>query len=194
VVRLIGIVGRAGSGKSTLASSLCALLPRAVPVSLATPFKLEGVAVNDLPVAEVFGPDAKSDVTRQALQRAGTEHGRDTYGPDIWLKHADADIYRLGRYGTQHIVCDDVRFDNEAAWVRANGGALIKLVGRQALMTGEAATHPSETAIDAIVGDLVLNTSVLDPNAAAILAYGFLLGFQRPVEAPTTNAHVEGGE
>jgi hypothetical protein len=34
----------------------------------------------------------------------------------------------------------------------------------------------------------------LDPNTAATLAYGFLLGFQRPVEAPTTNAHVEGGE
>lgn len=188
MVKLIGIVGRAGSGKSTLASSLCALLPRAVPLSLATPFKLEGVALDGLPLVEVFGPEAKSPATRQYLQRAGTEAGRATHGDDIWLKHAEADIYRLSRYGTQRVVVDDIRFDNEAEWVRSNGGVLIKLVGRSAPLAGDAAAHPSETAIDGITGDLTLNTAVLDPNTAATIAYGFLLGFARPGNGPTEPA------
>lgn len=192
MVKLIGIVGRAGSGKSTLASALLALLPRAVPVSLATPFKLEGVALDGLPIEEVFGPADKSPATRQYLQRAGTENGRNTHGEDIWLKHADADIYRLGRYGIQNVVIDDVRFANEAEWIKAKGGVLVKLVGRGIALEGDAATHPSETAIDAIVADLTLNTGSLGPDSAAAVAFGFLLGFVP--QAPVTNAHVEGGE
>lgn len=195
---VIGIVGRAGSGKSTLAKGLLAALPMSAPVSLATPFKLEGVALDSLPVAEVFGPDAKTVITRTKLQQRGTEKGRDTHGADVWLKHADADIYRLGRYGINTVIVDDVRFDNEAAWVKSKGGVLLKLVGRQAPMALETAAHSSETAIDGIVGDLTLDTMSLDAQTCVTIAYGFLLGCVHGQGTPTppdeVNATIEGGE
>lgn len=195
---VIGIVGRAGSGKSTLAKGLLAALPMSAPVSLATPFKLEGVALDSLPVAEVFGPDAKTVITRTKLQQRGTEKGRDTHGADVWLKHADADIYRLGRYGINTVIVDDVRFDNEAAWVKSKGGVLLKLVGRQAPMALETAAHSSETAIDGIVGDLTLDTMALDAQTCVTIAYGFLLGCVHGQGTPTppdeVNATIEGGE
>ncbi len=194
---LIGIVGRAGSGKSTLARGLLAALPMSAPVSLATPFKLRGAVLDELPIAEVFGPEAKSPATRKKLQQGGTEMGRDTHGPDIWLKHADADIYRLGRYGFSTVVVDDVRFDNEAAWVKSKGGVLLKLVGRQAPMALETAAHPSETAIDGIAGDLTLDTMSLDAQTCVTIAYGFLLGYgarSTSVEPAAANAAIEGDE
>lgn len=199
MVTIIGIVGRAGSGKSTLAKGLLAAIPRSAPVSLATPFKLEGVALDGLPVTEVFGPDAKSPATRTALQQRGTEKGRDTHGADVWLKHADADIYRLGRYGVTTVIVDDVRFDNEAAWVKSKGGVLLKTVGRSAPLLEGTALHVSETAIDGIVGDLTLDTMSLDAQTCVTIAYGFLLGYTAGHGTPAnaaenTNAHVEGGD
>ena len=204
-MNIIGIVGRAGSGKSTLAKGLLAALPRSVPVSLATPFKLEGVALDGLPVEEVFGPRAKSPETRKRLQQRGTERGRAVHGDDVWLRHADADLYRLDQYGMLTAVIDDVRFVNEAEWVRARGGTLIKLVGRNAPMSVENANHPSETSIDGIEGDLTLDTRSLSPDACVTLAYGFLLGRStrtpriepepaNPDNAAAENAAVEGGE
>lgn len=193
-MNIVGIVGRAGSGKSTLATGLLAALPRSTPVSLATPFKLDGVARGRLPLEEVFGPAAKSPDTRGRLQELGTELGRELDGDDIWLRHADADLYRLARYGMLTAVIDDVRFVNEAEWVRAKGGTLIKLVGRSTPMPTDNANHPSETAIDGIAGDLTLDTGSLTPDACVTLAYGFLLGrgSSRTGPANPGNAHVEG--
>jgi energy-coupling factor transporter ATP-binding protein EcfA2 len=180
-IRIIGIVGRAGSGKSTLAKGLIATLPSASPVSLATPFKLEGVALGHLPVDQVFGPAPKGQTTREWLQNRGTERGRYEHGEDVWLRHADADIYRLSRYGIRNVVVDDVRFVNEAEWLRARGGVLVKLVGRATPLSADAASHASETAIDGIEGDLTLNTALLSPDSCVAITYGFLLG-HNPVQ------------
>jgi len=160
-VRILGLCGLAGAGKSTIAREFV-MVHRAVPISLASPFKLRAVAMG-APAGEVFGFVPKTPETRTMLQRAGTEEGREQYGEDWWIKHAEADLIRLAGYGVDLVVLDDIRFHNEAEWFRnLRGGPLVRLHREGAGLTGEAATHPSEADIP----DLGVDHDV-DNNRAA---------------------------
>lgn len=178
-IRIIGLTGRAGSGKTTAAREI---VRRAqvdpehgcVPLSLAQYFKVPAVAAGSLPAKEVFGPWNKSLYTRRMLQRRGTEEGRDALGENIWLRHAEADLYRLSRYGIEMVVIDDVRFLNEAEWVLAHGGILVRLAGRGAELEGSAADHPSEAAIASLPVDLELNTKLLSPYGVGRAIHEFI--------------------
>lgn len=145
---IVGLTGLAGSGKSTIARELVTV-HRAVPCSFATWFKVPAVAWG-APIREVFGPEPKSPDTRHALQVMGTEEGRDKHGEDFWIRHAEADLYRLARAGVELVVYDDVRFPNECDWILGLGGHVFRLMRDGAGLTGDAALHPSE----AHIGDL----------------------------------------
>ncbi len=75
--------------------------------------------------------DFKKD--RKLLQWLGTDWGRDTISTtlwvDLWKAAAQEAGYDAAYYQRQEavIVCDDVRFDNEAETVRSMGGTVIKL-------------------------------------------------------------------
>lgn len=60
---------------------------------------------------------------RGLLQRLGTEVGRDVLGEDIWVEAAwkalDVPLYAA------RVVVTDVRFENEARWVREHGGQVV---------------------------------------------------------------------
>lgn len=144
MMRLLGLCGLARSGKSTIAREFVTV-HKAVPCSLATWFKVPAV-VHGAPIREVFGEN-KSPETRRALQVTGTEEGRDKHGEDYWIRHAEADLYRLSRYGVELVVMDDIRFHNEADWCTGMGGLLVRLHRDGAGLTGEAARHPSEADI-----------------------------------------------
>lgn len=120
-VRVVGLAGPARTGKDTVAS----LLVRShgyVRYSFAGPLKkmltvgfgltrehLEG----DLK-EKVLEPLGKSP--RELMQTLGTEWARDMVHQDTWLILADkfTELNPL-------VVIPDVRFENEAAWVRARG-------------------------------------------------------------------------
>lgn len=61
--------------------------------------------------------------TRWFLQRLGTECMRDQIAADFWLKRMKATL----RLGNTRYVITDCRFPNEAAFVRANGGAVVEI-------------------------------------------------------------------
>lgn len=61
--------------------------------------------------------------TRWFLQKLGTECLRDQIAPDFWIKRMERNLQPDGEY-----VITDVRFDNEAALVRAHGGTIIHIV------------------------------------------------------------------
>jgi hypothetical protein len=58
---------------------------------------------------------------RLAMQTLGTEWGRDIIGADLWVN--------LWRHTLPKgdVVCDDVRFPNEAAMLRSMGGIIVKI-------------------------------------------------------------------
>lgn len=64
---------------------------------------------------------------RTLLQWLGTEWGRGTIRQsiwvDLWKSDAEATILISGRT----VVCDDVRFDNEAEAIKALGGYVVKI-------------------------------------------------------------------
>lgn len=138
-VTIIGLTGLAGTGKDTSADHLC-LEYGFVRAAFADPIRsmvlqfLEEAGIDHAYVTErrlKEVPIPGLGVSARALmQTIGTEVGRALH-PDIWIRHL---VLRLGLDGEPGstpvhdcIVISDVRFGNEAAWLRARGGRLVRL-------------------------------------------------------------------
>lgn len=87
---------------------------------------------------------------RQLLQTLGTEWGRNQVHPDLWLLVA---AMRLDDYAAMDaaagrapapICITDIRFDNEAAWLRQRGGVLWHIERGN---TAAVASHSSEHGV-----------------------------------------------
>lgn len=82
-----------------------------------------------------WGPE-----TRQLMQRLGTDVMRDLYGPDVWVEHL------ANRIAHPKVVVADVRFNNEAEWVKKAGGE-VHVVERSGLTSSFGSSHVSEAGI-----------------------------------------------
>jgi hypothetical protein len=89
-----------------------------------------------------------------AQQTLGTEWGRELIAPDLWLAAWNREARRRLAEGEPAIVNDSVRFENEAAAIRALGGRVIRLEGRRDPRV--EATHASERGVPA---DLAIDNS-----------------------------------
>lgn len=119
-MKLIGITGKAGSGKSTTAQLLtdvCSerfLIVQRVAFADALKQTCRDMGWNGV-------KDAKG---RRLLQLIGTEAGRRCIGEDVWINKVV-----LGKADV--VIIEDCRFDNEVAWVREQGGIILRTWGRQ---------------------------------------------------------------
>lgn len=135
---LVGFVGLIGSGKGTAGDLL--VKHGFAPDSFAAPLKdaiaamfgwprdlLEGDTTESRAFREQ--PDAywslvmgKQYTPREALQKMGTEAGRNVFHPDLWVKSLE----RRVKYGNQlNVVITDVRFPNEIDALLNMGGRII---------------------------------------------------------------------
>lgn len=166
---LIGIHGKARSGKDTAAAVIADYFGGYIN-SFATPIKQAlKVILNE---SELPDDDKKEGIIpdlgvtyRYLMQTLGTEWGRQLINPDIWVKIAERrvrNIKRLHKRGLTEtfaplrlfvVVFPDVRFDNEAKWIRKNGGAIIHVVRRDC---PEVNAHSSEAGITPDNEDFVL--------------------------------------
>lgn len=135
---IIGLVGFIGAGKGTVGDLL--RLQGYKQMSFAGVLKdtasimfgwdrelLEGDTVESRVFRETkddfwsdkFGYDF---TPRLALQRLGTEAGRDVFHKDIW-------VYALEKRIKQHrnVVITDTRFPNEIEWIRNQGGVIVEV-------------------------------------------------------------------
>lgn len=157
---LIGLTGRAGCGKTTVARYLehehafhaaafadpilemvCALFAHA---------GIDGAWATERALKE--RPTTLGVSYRHLAQTLGTEWGRQLLGKDWWLRVAEAAL-RVPRERGDDVVIGDVRFPNEAAWIRAQGGVVVRVL-RDDLPAVRA--HASETEMAAIVPDTEL--------------------------------------
>lgn len=134
--RLIGLASHAAqSGKSTVARTLIASegfssVPLAAPLKrMVTEFLWELGTMSEGQIAYAVYVDRSTVVpglgvtTRHLLQTLGTEWGRQCVCPDVWLRcwsAAAEDLLAAGR----SVVVDDVRFPDEADFIRERGGEL----------------------------------------------------------------------
>lgn len=138
--KLIGLVGRAGAGKTTAAGFLS---QQGYTVrSFATPIK-------HIAAQQFHWNGEKDSRGRKLLQEIGMA-GR-AYSRDLWIGKLSAD-----RGFNESTVIDDVRFMNEATYIRAQGGILIKIEGR-----GQLLDHESETQLEGICCDAVVQNDDL---------------------------------
>jgi hypothetical protein len=127
-MRLIGLHGLPQSGKDSIGDILCQRHDFA-RLAFAGPLKDMLIAGLGLTRAEIDGGDkeqviARFGVTpRYLLQTLGTEWGRGMVRGDLWIAVADQ---RMKHYRaiSASVVITDVRFENEADYVRRQGGEI----------------------------------------------------------------------
>ncbi len=75
-----------------------------------------------------MGWDGKKDEKgRKLLQILGTECGRECLGEDIWIKHWKK---KIDATLSNYIIADDIRYPNEAQYIKAKYGHIILVTGR----------------------------------------------------------------
>ena len=152
-MKIIGITGQARSGKDTVAdiiesSTVSAKFAFADPIKDMLFFGL-GVDINDSKDNSEFCGVSH----RKLMQSLGTEWGRNMVSNDIWIEVVKQKLesYRFHSEGNGLAIITDVRFANEAEWVREHG-TLIHIIGRG----GIPGDHSSEDGVPVVSGDITI--------------------------------------
>lgn len=173
-MKIVGLVGNSGVGKSTLAEMYFRPLGY-LPVSLADDIKIRAVATGVASYEDVY-VGSKPPHVRTWLQEEGTERGRHVFGDDVWLRSLFARLRRVQeQWDLEKFVIADVRFLNEARYIRANGGIVLRVEAEQRNaangMTVEQRNHPSEREVDLCVGQEVDGVICNDPDDAPTVGW-----------------------
>lgn len=140
---IIGLSGRIGCGKSTVAEHL-ASAHGYHRHRMAGPLKamMRCLGLDDRHIEgelkEVPCDILGGATPRQAMQTIGTEWGRNMIHPDLWTRAWTATLPAVG-----DVVCEDVRFQNEADAVREAGGVVIRIERDNA----PGSAHASENSL-----------------------------------------------
>lgn len=194
-MKIIGLTGPAGCGKSTVADLLQEHFGY-IEESFARPLREFVASVccwtfeNVERTKEERTPKLCNRSPRDVMQLMGTEFARNMIGPDIWIRALESRIQRMRNFvdtydprvtpvaewwspklasGQLQFVVSDIRFPNEAAWVREHG-ELWHLTRSGKGLTG----HVSEAGVAVTDRDQILdNDCDLDALRARI---GAMLG------------------
>lgn len=153
---LIGITGRAGVGKDTLAG----FLGYPTDAFAATLKAMMAAAGLPEPASRREKEHAIAGLGfswRRAAQRLGTEWGR-SLNPDMWRLLMER---RCRASNKEIITITDVRFENEAEFIRKHG-ILCHVDGRETTVHGLETSHASEFGVSKQGGDYcILNAGDL---------------------------------
>ena len=160
-MEIIGLIGQQGVGKNYIAENILFNFLKNEPtiiLAFADHFKIDTIGKYNLDYDKVF--IEKNYETRKKLQTIGTEEGRNKYGEDIWIKIMYNWIKVLNSRGIKRFIITDVRFQNEADWIKSLNGILIKIEAPERFMKrviseagnnknkiNEIISHPSEKNI-----------------------------------------------
>lgn len=173
---VIGICGKARVGKTTVAEAIMRMGGGAYTYSFADPIRAMVKAAFGVDATDAFWQRHKEDALsnfagrslRHVLQTLGTEWGREHIHPDIWVRLAADELSTRG----PGMVIADVRFGNEANWIRATGGLLIHLSRPGAPAVRQ---HLSEMGVGREPGDpLIINDGCIEELYEAVhdIIYG----------------------
>jgi len=157
---IIGLTGLKQSGKDTVAKYIHTEYSDFIILSFAEPIK---DMIRILGVGEEFISHKKENNIsflntsyRHLAQTLGTEWGRNLINENIWINvlHHKINSYEK----TKNFIISDVRFNNEAKFIKNNGGIIIQVIRD----TGIIDKHISEKGInDEYIDYLLYNNSTI---------------------------------
>lgn len=164
---IIGLAGRtasgaAGAGKTTVANMLTNYIDADI-YSFALPLYAM--------IKAGFGIDGKSNYwqerkkeqipwlpdgvsLRTLYETLGTEWGRQCVCEDVWIRLANEFVKKSER---KNVIIDDVRFENEAAWIRSTGGKIVHVLRPDYHKEDATLGHQSNKFLAIHTGDLSLS-------------------------------------
>ncbi len=160
---IIGLAGKKQVGKSTAAGFLVAAgfksFSFADPMKLFARDLLRGIGLADeiIDYHMIYKESVifNLNVTmRHLLQTLGTDWGRNMIHPELWVLCASRSIAAACDNGDS-VVVEDVRFDDEARYIRSRGGLIVHITRD----TGLVDQHASESGVVVDDGDLVIVNS-----------------------------------
>lgn len=164
-IKVWGLSGKAGSGKDYIYTNYFKPM-RFHNFALAWHMKISVIGRGLASYDDAF--THKPEHVRKIIQLEGTERGRLKYGENIWTDTAKAWMRLYNEcWGITKFVITDVRFPNEAEFVKSMGGIVIRVdapirVSKNNL-TPEARLHLSEIALDHYTDfDYVINNDYND--------------------------------
>lgn len=170
---IVGVCGAAGSGKDTIGQWLVRRQGATIH-KFADPLYAAISAITGMSVGELQDRRRKEAPLdwlpaspRRLLQTIGTEWGRDTIHPDIWIL---ATFRRIDASESLWSVITDVRFDNEAEAIRSRGGFIWRVTRpRPATLSRVEAEHSSEAGVSPhLIDDEIVNDGTLDDLEGAV--------------------------
>ena len=157
---LIGLTGPARTGKSTTAYHLT-LEHGFASYAFADPLRDALMAIFGLSPEDFEGTAKEKPIAwlgrspRQLMQLLGTEWGRHMISANLWVDLAEQHFDALAdaSWPAPHYVISDVRFENEADFIRKRGGVIVHL---QRFDAPKVNPHISEAGVSLHKNDLVL--------------------------------------
>lgn len=158
---LIGLAGAAGSGKTTAARYL-SRWQDFIHYAFAQPLKAMLAEGLNLSAAQLEGAEKEAPLPwlgkspRELLQTLGSEWGRELVHRELWLRVARQNLDNLAECFPQArgIVISDVRYEDEAAFVRERGGVLVHILRPDA---PPVRAHASEAGVAIGDNDLTIH-------------------------------------
>lgn len=166
-MNLIGFTGQMGVGKSTAIQLLRSLMHnRNLDIHLVK-FAQPLYDIQELVykrIDSVYDRPENFVKDRKLLQWLGTDWGRDTISQSLWIDIWEAEVKRVwGCNPMMLVVCDDVRFDNEASIFKSLGGKIIKLESNRNVERVDTkagiANHKSEAGVNPQYIDIIVENN-----------------------------------
>lgn len=168
-IEIFGFSGKLSTGKNYICERVFMPLldpHQTVVMSFADQIKINGIVQHGLDRYKCFVE--KDEETRRAMQRIGTEEGRNKIGPDVWVNYVREWMMVYASRGTKRIVITDVRFKNEFDFIRNLGGTLIRIEAPNRNREGlEREAKKSQVSIDTIAN----HQSEIDLDSGRVFDY-----------------------
>lgn len=160
---LIGLAGLARSGKDTAAQHLVNH-HGFQSYAFADPLRDGLMHILNLSPCDFEGDQKEQPLPwlgrspRQLMQSLGTEWGRNSVHPELWLLLAAQNLDLLARTHdtAKGFVVSDIRFENEAAFIRERDGLVIHL---QRPRAKQVRAHISENGVEIQAKDIVITNN-----------------------------------
>ena len=164
-MNLIAFSGKARSGKSAAVNYLWSTYGY-TRIAFADPLKMAAQQMFGLSPEQTWDDDMKEIVIphwgmtpRQIFQLYGTEAVKPVFGADVWVRRL-AMTYEILKH-TDHVAIPDLRFDEEADWVKSQGGVIVE-IRRGPGLAGSAGDHASERGLSCLPDYTIDNSDTLE--------------------------------